>query len=162
MARAESGPLVASHAARPALCQASRNLTDRQLDAIGDSDGLVGIVYACPFLRADFADDADTPLELIAQHAAYVAERIGVEHVALGSDFDGATIPAALGDVPGCQGSWRHSAVSASATTRSTRLPGTTGAACSGPGGGSPGAGRGFCAAPWVSRRPALPGRLMA
>lgn len=31
--------------------------------------------------------------------ARYVAERIGVEHVALGSDFDGATIPAALGDV---------------------------------------------------------------
>ena len=58
-------------------------------------------MYACPFLREDFADDADTPLELIARHAAYVAERIGVAHVALGSDFDGATIPADLGDVAG-------------------------------------------------------------
>jgi membrane dipeptidase len=95
------GPLVASHSAAHALCAASRNLTDRQLDAIGSSGGLVGIVFACPFLRADFADDADTPLELIAQHAAYVAERIGVEHVALGSDFDGATMPASLGDVAG-------------------------------------------------------------
>jgi membrane dipeptidase len=99
--RLEIGPLVASHSAAHALCQASRNLTDRQLDAIGESGGLVGIVFACPFLRSDFADNPDTPVELIARHAAYVAERIGVEHVALGSDFDGATIPAAVGDVAG-------------------------------------------------------------
>src|SRR5436309_917882 len=49
-----AGPLVASHAAAHALCQASRNLTDRQLDAVGESDGLVGIVFSCPFLREDF------------------------------------------------------------------------------------------------------------
>ncbi len=101
LARLELGPIVASHSAVHALCPTSRNLTDAQLDAIGDSGGLVGIVFACPFLREDFADDADTPLELIARHAAYVAERIGIEHVALGSDFDGATMPAAVGDVAG-------------------------------------------------------------
>ncbi len=101
VARAEAGPLVASHSAAHALCGASRNLTDAQLDAIGASHGLVGIVYACSFLRPDFADDPDTPLELVARHAEYVADRIGVEHVALGSDFDGATIPATLGDVAG-------------------------------------------------------------
>ncbi len=95
------GPLVASHSGVHALCPTSRNLTDAQLDAIRSSGGLVGIVFACPFLRPDFADDADTPLSLIAQHARYVADRIGVEHVALGSDFDGCTIPAALGDVAG-------------------------------------------------------------
>jgi membrane dipeptidase len=38
---------------------------------------------------------------VIADHARYVADRIGVDHVALGSDFDGATIPAPLGDVAG-------------------------------------------------------------
>jgi membrane dipeptidase len=101
VARADVGPLVASHSGVHALSETSRNLTDRQLDAIGSSGGLVGIVYAVQFLRADFAEDVDTPLELIAQHAAYVADRIGAEHVALGSDFDGATIPAALGDVAG-------------------------------------------------------------
>ena len=101
VARAELGPLVASHSGAHALSAASRNLTDRQLDAIGDSDGLVGIVFAVKFLRADFADDVDTPVELIAEHAAYVAERIGVAHVALGSDYDGADIPAGLGDVAG-------------------------------------------------------------
>ena len=101
VARAEAGPLVASHSAAHSLCATSRNLTDAQLDAIGASGGLVGIVFACPFLRSDFAADPATPLELIAEHAAYVAQRIGVAHVALGSDFDGATIPAPLGDVAG-------------------------------------------------------------
>ena len=60
----------------------SRNLTDAQLDAIGASGGLVGITYVCPFLRADGADDPDTPLRRIAEHARHVADRIGVEHVA--------------------------------------------------------------------------------
>ena len=101
VARLEPGPLVASHSGAHALCAASRNLTDAQLDAIGASGGLVGIVFATVFLRRDFADDADTPIGLIAEHARYVADRIGVEHVALGSDFDGATIPAELGDAAG-------------------------------------------------------------
>jgi membrane dipeptidase len=101
LARMELGPIVATHSAAHSLCPASRNLTDAQLDAVGASDGLVGIVFACLFLRPDFADEEDTPLELIATHARYVADRIGVDHVALGSDYDGATIPAALGDVAG-------------------------------------------------------------
>jgi membrane dipeptidase len=97
----DPGPIVASHSGVHALAAASRNLTDRQLDAIGASGGLVGIVFACSFLRPDFADDPDTPLSLIASHARYVADRIGVSHVALGSDYDGTTIPAALGDAAG-------------------------------------------------------------
>jgi membrane dipeptidase len=101
VARAELGPLVASHSGVHALAATSRNLTDDQLEAIGASDGLVGIIYGCQFIRADLEDDPDTPLAVIAQHAAYVAERIGVRHVALGSDFDGTRIPTELGDVTG-------------------------------------------------------------
>jgi membrane dipeptidase len=101
VARLSEGPLVATHAGAHALAAASRNLTDEQLDEIKKTGGLVGVVFACAFLRADFADNEDTPLELIADHARYIANRIGVEHVALGSDFDGATIPAPLGDVAG-------------------------------------------------------------
>lgn len=96
------GPLVVSHTGAHTLAPCSRNLTDAQIDAVGASGGLVGIVFACPFLRADFNDDPDTtPLRLIADHARYVADRIGIEHVAFGSDFDGALIPSALGDVAG-------------------------------------------------------------
>jgi membrane dipeptidase len=101
VAKLEAGPLVASHAGAHAVAAASRNLTDRQLDAIADSVGLVGIVFATVFTRPDFASDPDTPLATIAAHARYVADRIGVDHVALGSDFDGATVPAALGDAAG-------------------------------------------------------------
>lgn len=101
VARIDPGPLVATHSAAYDLCNSSRNLTDAQLDAIASSGGLVGIVFGCFFLREDFAEDPDTPIELIAEHARYVADRIGVEHVALGSDFDGTTIPAPLGDVSG-------------------------------------------------------------
>jgi membrane dipeptidase len=101
VARLDGAPLIASHSGVHALSPASRNLTDAQLDAIGRSGGLVGIVYAVNFLRPDGAEDADTPLATIAEHARYVADRIGVAHVALGSDFDGATIPAELGDAAG-------------------------------------------------------------
>ena len=102
VARMDLGrPLVASHSGAHAISAASRNLTDPQIDAIGASDGLVGIVFATAFLRPDFADDPETPIALIAEHARYVADRIGVEHVALGSDFDGATVPAELGGADG-------------------------------------------------------------
>jgi membrane dipeptidase len=101
VANLDHGPLVATHSGIHALCASSRNLTDKQLDAIAASGGLVGIVFACPFLRKDFANDPDTPLELIVEHARYAADRIGVEHVALGSDFDGATIPNGLKDAAG-------------------------------------------------------------
>jgi membrane dipeptidase len=101
VARLEVGPLVASHSGVHAISAGPRNLTDAQLDRIGASDGLVGIVFAPGFLRPDFANDPDTSLALIAEHVRYVADRIGVEHVALGSDFDGTTIPDALGDATG-------------------------------------------------------------
>lgn len=101
VARMEAGPLVASHSGAHHLSPCSRNLTDRQLDAIAATDGLVGIVFGSSFLRPDFAEVGDTPLELIVDHARYVADRIGVDHVGLGSDFDGTTIPDPLGDVTG-------------------------------------------------------------
>jgi len=101
VAAAELGPLVSSHAGAHALCPSPRNLTDEQLDAIGSTGGLIGIVYANQFLNADLSRKPSTPVSRIAEHAAYVADRIGVEHVGLGSDFDGAEIPDELGDAAG-------------------------------------------------------------
>jgi membrane dipeptidase len=101
VARLDRAPLIASHSGVHALCPATRNLTDGQLDAIGASGGLVGVVFAVRFLRADGADDVDTPLATLVEHIRYAADRIGVEHVGFGSDFDGADIPAELGDAAG-------------------------------------------------------------
>jgi membrane dipeptidase len=101
VAALSTAPLVASHSGVHALCPSARNLTDDQLDAIGASGGLVGIPYIIEFLRADGRLDPTTPLSAIVAHVRYVADRIGVAHVGLGSDFDGGDIPAALGDVTG-------------------------------------------------------------
>jgi membrane dipeptidase len=96
VAQLSSAPLVATHSNVNALCASSRNLTDAQLDAVGRSGGVVGINFAVSFLREDGANDAATPLTEIVRHANYVAERIGVDHVAFGSDFDGALLPNEL------------------------------------------------------------------
>lgn len=98
VARLSDAPLVASHSCAHALAPSPRNLTDGQLDAIRDSDGLVGINFHKGFLRADGDGDAQTSLGEIVRHARYVAERIGVRHVGLGSDFDGAQMPEDLPD----------------------------------------------------------------
>jgi membrane dipeptidase len=98
VARTLDGPLIASHSGVHALCPSTRNLTDDQLDAIAAGGGLVGINFDVGSLRADGGDDPDTPVSRIAEHARYVADRCGVDHVALGSDFDGATMPGELPD----------------------------------------------------------------
>jgi membrane dipeptidase len=96
VARISGAPLVASHSNAHALCPSPRNLTDDQLRAIGESGGLVGINFCAAFARDDGADDPDTPLSAIAAHAAHVAEVAGIDAIALGSDFDGATLPHEL------------------------------------------------------------------
>ena len=94
-------PLVATHSNAHAICPASRNLTDRQLDAIRDSDGMVGVNFAVAFLREDGGESEDTPLEMVVRHVDYLVERVGIDRVGWGSDFDGAKVPKELGDVSG-------------------------------------------------------------
>jgi membrane dipeptidase len=100
-AKASDAPLVATHSNAHALCPASRNLTNEQLDAVGESGGVVGINFAVSFVRPDGRPDPATPLEQIAGHVDHVARRIGVEHVAFGSDFEGAVLPDGLGGMAG-------------------------------------------------------------
>jgi membrane dipeptidase len=91
-------PLVVSHAAANALAPIPRNVTDRQLDAVRDSGGLVGVLFDAVMTRADGELDGDVSLDVIAGHVEHLAERMGIENVALGSDFDGCHPPAALAD----------------------------------------------------------------
>jgi membrane dipeptidase len=97
-----SAPLVATHSGAHALSASARNLTDKQLDAIRASNGIVGVNFHVGFLRADGGrDGAKTPLTEIVRHLDYMVERMGIDHVALGSDFDGAVMPGDLRDVAG-------------------------------------------------------------
>ena len=101
VARLSRAPLVATHSNAHALCAASRNLTDKQLAAIRETGGLVGVNYAVSFLREDGRRDAATPLDTVVDHIAYLIERLGEDAVALGSDFDGAVIPERIGSAAG-------------------------------------------------------------
>jgi membrane dipeptidase len=99
--RISEHPIVATHSNAHVLCPVSRNLTDDQLRAIRDSGGLVGVNFAVSFLRRDGQNHADTPLATIVEHVDYLIERLGVDGVGFGSDFDGATVPNELGDAAG-------------------------------------------------------------
>jgi membrane dipeptidase len=101
LAALTTAPVVATHCGVHAICASSRNLLDDQLDIVRDSNGIVGVNFHVGFLRSDGANDEHTPLSIIADHLDYMVDRMGIEHVALGSDFDGATMPAPLGDCAG-------------------------------------------------------------
>jgi membrane dipeptidase len=88
VAEVSERPLVATHACAHALVAHERNLTDRQLDAVRDSGGVVGTCFHHEFVGPQRTD--------IARHVHYVAERIGPEHVAIGSDFDGCELPEGM------------------------------------------------------------------
>jgi len=79
-------PVVASHANARALCDHHRNLTDEQLAGIAASGGLVGVTYVPPFLAQE---RQDASLEKVLDHIDYIVKTIGLDHVGLGSDFDG-------------------------------------------------------------------------
>jgi microsomal dipeptidase-like Zn-dependent dipeptidase len=79
-----SRPIVVSHVGVQATCPGPRNLSDAQIDAIAANGGLIGIGFFAGAV-CDISPDG------IALAARYVAERVGSQHVALGSDWDGST-----------------------------------------------------------------------
>lgn len=101
LARTTRAPLVATHSNSHAICSVPRNLTNDQLRAIRDSGGLVGISLSVSELRPDGHNDAATPLSVVLRHLDHLLEFLGPGGVAIGSDFDGALLPAEIGDASG-------------------------------------------------------------
>jgi membrane dipeptidase len=99
VAKISDAPLVATHSNAHGICAATRNLTDKQLDAIRASDGLVGLNYNCGFLSPTGERGSNLELSVMVDHLDYLIARLGDDKVALGSDFDGATMPDNLKDV---------------------------------------------------------------
>lgn len=79
-----TGPLILSHGGTKGTCDNVRNLSDAQIQEIGRRNGLVGIGM---WEKAICGSDAMATAKAIK----YVADKIGVDKVAMGSDFDGAT-----------------------------------------------------------------------
>src|SRR5205807_4066523 len=101
VASLSEAPLVATHSNAHAISPSTRNLTDKQLDAIKESEGLVGLNFGVGDLREDGHNDPDIPLAKIVDHIDYLVEQLGIDCIALGTDFDGTRVPLEIGDVTG-------------------------------------------------------------
>lgn len=75
-------PVLVSHTGVEGTCAGTRNLSDRHLQAIAATGGVVGIGYWSTAV-------CDTSVAAIVKAIRYTVDKIGVEHVALGSDFNG-------------------------------------------------------------------------
>ncbi|GCE30946.1 membrane dipeptidase [Dictyobacter alpinus] len=104
VARLSNAPLVATHSNAHAICPSARNLTDKQLAAIKESDGLVGLNFNVYDIRPDGKGNVETPLEELIRHIDYLVDHVGVQRVAIGTDYDGATMPKDLRDITGLPG----------------------------------------------------------
>ena len=92
------GPVIASHSSARALNDHDRNLDDDQLRAIAASGGIVNVNFFPKFLDAHFPDPM--PLSRVIDHIEHIARVAGIDHVGLGSDFDGiSAVPVGLEDV---------------------------------------------------------------
>ncbi|MEM9811812.1 MAG: dipeptidase [Pseudomonadota bacterium] len=96
VARVTEGPLIATHSNAHAICPHSRNLTDRQLSLIAERDGMVGLNFASGFLRPDGRMTSEVSLEIVLRHLDHLIGVLGEDRVGLGSDYDGAIVPADL------------------------------------------------------------------
>lgn len=76
------GPALVTHTGVKGICPNQRNLGDREIKDIAERGGLIGLGFGPVFTCAPGA-------AAIARSIAYVARLVGVEHVALGSDYDG-------------------------------------------------------------------------
>jgi membrane dipeptidase len=91
-------PVVASHANAHALCPVPRNLSDEQLTQLAATGGVVGVTYVPGFIT-----DGDQPatLDMLLDHVDHIVRVAGIDHVGLGSDYDGfgGAPPVGLEDV---------------------------------------------------------------
>lgn len=76
-------PVLVSHTGVQGTCNNARNLSDRQLQQIAKTGGIIGIGF---WKTAICGEDANA----IVRAIRYTVDRVGIDHVALGSDFDGA------------------------------------------------------------------------
>ena len=87
-----TAPVVCSHSSCKALCDHPRNLDDRQIKALAAKGGVMQITMYSGFLRKE----GEATLEDFMQHLEHAISVAGIEHVGIGTDFDGD------GAVKGC------------------------------------------------------------
>lgn len=78
-------PIIASHSSARALCNHKRNLTDEQIIAIAQKGGVVQVCLYSGFLTLD----GRATVEDAVNHILHIRDIAGIDHVGIGSDFDG-------------------------------------------------------------------------
>ncbi len=76
-------PVVSSHGGVQAVCSANRNLSDGEIKGVAATGGVIGLGYWPGAI-------CDTNPKSVAKAAKHIRDLVGIDHVALGSDFDGA------------------------------------------------------------------------
>lgn len=89
--RESRAPLLCSHTGVKGVHGAARNISDAEIHAIAEGGGVIGVMFAPCFLRGRLKADSEAVLD----HIEYVIDKVGIRHVAIGSDYDGwlPTIP---------------------------------------------------------------------
>lgn len=92
-------PVVATHSCCRALCNHHRNMSDEMIEALADRGGVIQINFYPPFLDENYKKVMPS-YKRIVDHIDHVVDLVGVEHVGIGSDFDGIEItPVGMEDV---------------------------------------------------------------
>lgn len=93
-----SKPIICSHSSSRALCDHTRNLTDEQMRALAESGGVAQVCMYGGFLNKK---EEDATVNDAVRHIMHMIDVMGVDHVGIGSDFDGG------GGIPGLEdASW--------------------------------------------------------
>ncbi|HZO14758.1 MAG TPA: membrane dipeptidase [Polyangiaceae bacterium] len=91
IARAAHAPIVATHSNARAVADNPRNLTDEQLRIIGETNGVAGLN-----LHRNFVAQGRARMKEVVAQVKHMVEVAGIDHVAIGSDFDGGTPVGAI------------------------------------------------------------------
>ncbi len=91
-------PVFCTHTGVKGVFDSPRNITDAEIDAIADTGGVIAIIFAPLYLAGKWRVDTEVALD----HYEYVIDRVGIDHVAVGSDYDG-WLPTILSDHRDCR-----------------------------------------------------------